>query len=145
MGTVLVIGASRGIGLEFARQYAEAGERVIATARDDAGLERLRALGAEARRLDVADPASISGLAWSIVSWPLRSASCATAARCVELVPSDTTSKYEHLTPDYLADAMAAIDRYFDALRQHLRGDLLPMATLHATVALTAAPSANPS
>jgi integrase len=60
-------------------------------------------------------------------------------------VPSDTTSKYEHLTPDYLADAMAAIDRYFDALRQHLRGDLLPKATLHATVDLTAAPSANPS
>ena len=66
MGTVLVIGASRGIGLEFARQYAEAGDRVIATARDDAGLERLRALGAEARRLDVADPASISGLAWAL-------------------------------------------------------------------------------
>ncbi len=65
-GTVLVLGASRGIGLEFARQYCEAGARVIATARDDAGLERLRGLGAEALRLDVADPASISGLAWRL-------------------------------------------------------------------------------
>ena len=66
MNTVLVIGASRGIGLEFVRQYLEAGERVIATARDEAGLERLRALGAEPLRLDVADPASVSGLAWAL-------------------------------------------------------------------------------
>jgi NAD(P)-dependent dehydrogenase (short-subunit alcohol dehydrogenase family) len=66
MRTVLVIGASRGIGLELVRQYLEAGERVIATARDDAGLQRLRELGAEPLRVDVADPASVSGLAWSL-------------------------------------------------------------------------------
>ncbi|MGC4395100.1 SDR family oxidoreductase [Hydrogenophaga sp. T2] len=66
MSTVLVIGASRGIGLEFVRQYREAGDRVIATARDDAGLQRLRELGAEALRIDVAQPASISGLAWQL-------------------------------------------------------------------------------
>lgn len=63
---ILVLGASRGIGLEFVRQYREAGESVIATARDDAGLERLRALGAQALRLDVRDPASISGLGWQL-------------------------------------------------------------------------------
>ena len=66
MATVLVIGASRGIGLEFVRQYVEAGERVIATARDAAGLQRLRELGATALKLDVSDPASISGLAWQL-------------------------------------------------------------------------------
>lgn len=61
---VLVIGASRGIGLEFARQYLAEGAQVIATARDDEGLQRLKGLGAKALRLDVAQPASISGLAW---------------------------------------------------------------------------------
>ena len=66
MGTVLVIGASRGIGLEFVRQYAAEGARVIATARDEAGLARLRDLGATALRVDVADPASVSGLAWQL-------------------------------------------------------------------------------
>ncbi len=66
MGTVLVLGASRGIGLEFVRQYRAAGERVIATARDEAGLERLRALGATALRLDVCQTASIAGLAWQL-------------------------------------------------------------------------------
>lgn len=51
--TVLVIGASRGIGLEFVRQYRAAGARVIATARDEAGLARLQELGARALQLDV--------------------------------------------------------------------------------------------
>jgi len=66
MATVLLIGASRGIGLEMARQYRQDGWRVIGTARDDAGLVRLRALECEALRVDVADPASNSGLAWQL-------------------------------------------------------------------------------
>ena len=36
MNSILVIGASRGIGLELVRQYTDAGRRVIATVRDDA-------------------------------------------------------------------------------------------------------------
>lgn len=66
MSTVLVLGASRGIGLEFVRQYAAAGERVLATARDEAGLARLRDVGAAAFKLDVANPASISKLSWQL-------------------------------------------------------------------------------
>ncbi len=63
MTTVLLIGASRGIGLELARQYLEDGWRVIATARFDEGLVRLQSMGAEPLLLDVADPSSNSGLA----------------------------------------------------------------------------------
>jgi NAD(P)-dependent dehydrogenase (short-subunit alcohol dehydrogenase family) len=63
---VLIIGASRGIGLEFVRQYRTAGARITATARDDAALEHLREHGARALRLDVANAASVSGLAWLI-------------------------------------------------------------------------------
>ena len=66
MNTVLVIGASRGIGLELVRQYREAGHRVIATVRDDAGRARVQALGAQALTVDVANPASVSGLAWQL-------------------------------------------------------------------------------
>ena len=66
MPTTLILGASRGIGLELARQAIDAGERVIATARSDAALAQLRELGAQALRLDVADVASVSGLAWQL-------------------------------------------------------------------------------
>jgi NAD(P)-dependent dehydrogenase (short-subunit alcohol dehydrogenase family) len=63
---VLILGASRGIGLELARQCLAAGDRVVATARDDAGLAQLAALGAQPLRLDVASAAGCAGLAWPI-------------------------------------------------------------------------------
>jgi len=53
MPLALVIGASRGIGLELVRQYRADGWDAIGTARDEKGLERLRALGAETLPLDV--------------------------------------------------------------------------------------------
>ncbi len=66
MATVLLIGASRGIGFELARQYRAEGWRVIATARSEEGLQRLQALGCETLRVDVANPAGNSGLAWQL-------------------------------------------------------------------------------
>jgi NAD(P)-dependent dehydrogenase (short-subunit alcohol dehydrogenase family) len=66
MPTVLLIGASRGIGHELARQYLADGWSVIATARSEDGIAKLKALGAQTLRLDVADPASNSGLSWQL-------------------------------------------------------------------------------
>ena len=66
MATILIVGASRGIGLELVRQSMDAGHRVLATVRDDAGRARVQALGAEALTIDVANPASVSGLAWQL-------------------------------------------------------------------------------
>ena len=63
---ILIIGASRGIGFELARQCMADGDRVVATARDDAGLARLAALGADPLKLDVASAAGCAGLAWPI-------------------------------------------------------------------------------
>jgi NAD(P)-dependent dehydrogenase (short-subunit alcohol dehydrogenase family) len=60
--TVLVIGASRGIGLEFVRQYAADGARVIGTARSDDGLEAVRGARGEPLRLDVLDAAAVAAL-----------------------------------------------------------------------------------
>lgn len=66
MSNILIVGASRGIGLELVRQHRAAGDHVVATARDEAGTARLAALGATALTLDVRDAASCAGLAWSL-------------------------------------------------------------------------------
>jgi NAD(P)-dependent dehydrogenase (short-subunit alcohol dehydrogenase family) len=71
MACVLVVGASRGIGLEFTRQYADAGERVVATHRASADAARLQALGARPHSLDVLDVEAIAELARRFESEPL--------------------------------------------------------------------------
>jgi NAD(P)-dependent dehydrogenase (short-subunit alcohol dehydrogenase family) len=63
---VLVIGASRGIGREFVRQYLADRAQVTATARRPEDVAELEALGATAFALDVTDAASASGLAWRV-------------------------------------------------------------------------------
>lgn len=63
---VLIVGASRGIGLEFVRQYRAAGAQVSATARGEDGLSALKALGAQPIALDVASAESASRLAGQI-------------------------------------------------------------------------------
>jgi NAD(P)-dependent dehydrogenase (short-subunit alcohol dehydrogenase family) len=63
---ILIIGASRGIGLEFVRQYRAEGHPVTATARSEDALQALRRLGATAIALDVADAESASRLGWQI-------------------------------------------------------------------------------
>jgi NAD(P)-dependent dehydrogenase (short-subunit alcohol dehydrogenase family) len=67
MPTVLVTSASRGIGLEFARQYAAAGWTVLAACRDPARATALRGLPGDVHALamDVTDLASVEAAAAS--------------------------------------------------------------------------------
>jgi NAD(P)-dependent dehydrogenase (short-subunit alcohol dehydrogenase family) len=67
-GTVVITGASRGIGLEFARQYAQLGWRVIATCRTPAEADELQALAADfpalsVDELDITELADVAALA----------------------------------------------------------------------------------
>ena len=75
-GTVLVTGANRGLGLEFARQYAEAGWNVIATAREPEAAAELHALAAgnlrvTVEKLDVTEQASNDALAAKYAGKPI--------------------------------------------------------------------------
>jgi NAD(P)-dependent dehydrogenase (short-subunit alcohol dehydrogenase family) len=61
MPKALITGANRGIGLEFARQYADAGWDVIATARHASA--ELDALNVTVEQLDLADAEGVSRFA----------------------------------------------------------------------------------
>lgn len=62
MPTVLITGANRGLGLEFTRQHAAAGWRILAGCRSPANASDLHALKGDIaiHALDVADMASVT-------------------------------------------------------------------------------------
>jgi NAD(P)-dependent dehydrogenase (short-subunit alcohol dehydrogenase family) len=68
---VVVTGANRGIGLEFARQLHEAGAEVIGTARKPEAAVELKALGVRVEQLDVTDPESVAALKEAIGDAPV--------------------------------------------------------------------------
>jgi len=76
MPSVLITGANRGLGLEFAKQYAQAGYRVFATARTPSEATELSALASRhdnisVHALDVSDDASAPILAKELDKQPI--------------------------------------------------------------------------
>lgn len=66
MKTVLIVGASRGLGHEFARGYCRDGWRVLATARNAESLQALDAMGAKTFSVDTTQPEQIAALGWQL-------------------------------------------------------------------------------
>ncbi len=73
MSTILITGAGRGLGLEFARQFAGEGWDVIATVRDPAKGAAVARLGksVEIHLLDVSDRAAVARLARDLKGRPI--------------------------------------------------------------------------
>ena len=74
--TVFITGANRGIGLEFVRQYADLGWKVIATCRNPDGADELNAIAAShgnvtVEKLDLLDHAGIDALAVEYADQPI--------------------------------------------------------------------------
>ena len=71
MPRVLVTGAGRGIGLEFARQYAADGWDVIATVREPLAAAALRKLGIRVEPLDMRDFDAVAAFPARLAGAPL--------------------------------------------------------------------------
>src|SRR4051794_17512345 len=73
MPTVLITGCDTGLGVEFARQYAEDGFRVLATCLDPDSAAETRAISGtiEILQLDVSDHVAIEALARELDREPL--------------------------------------------------------------------------
>ena len=76
MPTVLITGANRGIGLEFARQYAAEGWAVVATVREHS--PELDALNVRVERLDMRNLDAVAGFAERLDSLDLLVANAGT-------------------------------------------------------------------
>ena len=66
MPSALILGASRGIGFEFVRQYLAEHWTVYATFRSEADRLKLRELGAHTLKLDVLDLNDVAGISWQL-------------------------------------------------------------------------------
>lgn len=66
MALILILGASRGLGRALTEAYLGQGHRVIATVRKAEDIAAVQALGAKVLQIDLANPASVSGLAWQL-------------------------------------------------------------------------------
>ncbi|CCG06787.1 SDR family oxidoreductase [Pararhodospirillum photometricum] len=113
MPTVLITGANRGLGLEFARQYKAAGWDVIATCRDPIGADALGALGVEELALDVAEPGAIPVFASRLEGRPLDLLVCnagvyggAQALTEVDIAAWEHTFRVNTIAPLKLTEAL---------------------------------------
>ena len=115
---VLIIGASRGIGLELVRQYRADGAAVTATARDAAGLARLRDLGAQPVQVDVASAAGVSGLAWNVdgTAFDVVFYNAGVYGPRSSGLDTPTEAEFDHVMHTNVLGAMRVLPQIVDAL-----------------------------
>lgn len=93
MPSVLIIGASRGIGREFVTQYHAEGWDVHATARQDSDIADLKAAGAAAYRADTSDETTLETLATDLATeFDLIVVNAGVGSETHEATPADIDS-----------------------------------------------------
>jgi NAD(P)-dependent dehydrogenase (short-subunit alcohol dehydrogenase family) len=118
MPTVLITGAGRGLGFEFARQYASAGWRVLGTVRDSAAAKKLTALGAnaEAHIAEVTDRRSLAAVAARLQGEPIDVLICNSGIRGRPEVAfgEEDYAQWEEILRVNLLGAAAVVEAFVD-------------------------------
>jgi len=136
MPSVLITGANRGIGLEFAKQYSAAGWQVIAASRTPLAARDFAQLGYDVTemRYDAMDDKSAAALAHRLKGRPLDVVILnAGIGSGPELAPEDITP--EHWEPIMLANTFAPL-HLAALLEPNLKlGDRKVLATISSLAA----------
>ncbi|MDO9488888.1 MAG: SDR family oxidoreductase [Sphingomonadaceae bacterium] len=108
MPTIAILGASRGIGLEFVRQYATDGWTVLASVRREEDLPMLRDLGATAYLADTTDEASLAAMAEAIGPIDVLIVNAGVGSREAKLADVDAATWTRVMTVNALGPLLAA-------------------------------------
>ena len=133
-GTVVVTGASTGIGEAAALHLKELGFEVRAGVRKDEDAERLRAQGVSPLKLDVTDTSSVAAAAAEVgeeVFGLVNNAGVAVSAP-VEFVPIDQLRRQLEVN---LIGQVAVIQAFLPALRQS-HGRIVNISSIGGRIAL---------
>ena len=134
-GTVLITGASTGIGQATAHHLKELGFDAVGAVREDEDAERLGAAGLRTVRLDVTDSDSIAAARAELGDGPLfglvNNAGIAVAAP-IEFLPLD---QLRHQLEINLVGQVAVTQRFLPALRAG-RGRIVNVSSIGGRVAL---------
>lgn len=122
---VLITGSNRGLGLEWCRQYAQAGWRVLATCRFPAQAEELQQLEGEysaltRHRLDVTDPDQIDALAKELADHPIDLLINNAGVYFEKYVQPEQATDYEAWAHTFRVNTMGAM-RVSRAFLDHVR------------------------
>jgi NAD(P)-dependent dehydrogenase (short-subunit alcohol dehydrogenase family) len=135
LSTILITGASRGLGRELARQYAEEGWRVIGTVRERAA----NIPGVDAAQLDVTDRGQIEALAARLKGVPIDVLFCnagITGQRGMALGSFDY-GEWEKVLRVNLLGAAAVIEALIDNVAASERRTVALMSSRLASIAET--------
>lgn len=134
-GTVLITGASSGIGEATAHHLEKLGFDVVGAVRKDEDAERLRSAGLRAVKLDVTDVESIAAARAELADAPLaalvNNAGIAVAAP-IEFIP---LGQLRHQLEINLVGQVAVIQSFLPALRAG-RGRIVNVSSIGGRVAL---------
>lgn len=138
MPSVLITGSNRGLGLEWCRQYAQAGWRVFATCRSPAQAEELQQLEMECRaltrhQLDVTDADQIDALAAELADEPIDLLINNAGVYLEKYIRPEQANDYEAWAHTFRVNTMGAlrVSRAFLAHVQRSQKRLIVAITSH--------------